>query len=148
MTNNQNTSSQTLANDQFGRQIAARLNESTDQLPRDYVERLRAARVQAVEKRKQVMQLESAALTFQRHHNTLSATHGGGHSAWWNRLGSVGLLLVLMVGLMAINVIQDDLKTRELADIDAAILIDDLPPAAYLDVGFAQYLKAGNRQQD
>ena len=32
------------------------------------------------------------------------------------------------------------------AEVDAALLTDDLPPAAYADPGFAQYLKSsGNR---
>ena len=29
------------------------------------------------------------------------------------------------------------------AELDAALLTDDLPPAAYSDPGFLQYLKAG-----
>jgi len=48
---------------------------------------------------------------------------------------------------LVINIIQDDLSARELADIDTAILTDDLPPAAYIDVGFAQFLKLGNPQE-
>jgi hypothetical protein len=36
---------------------------------------------------------------------------------------------------------QDDNRAEELAAIDSALLTDDLPPAAYTDPGFAQYLK-------
>jgi len=55
---------------------------------------------------------------------------------------------VLVFGLIAINVIQDDKRANELAEIDAALLTDDLPPAAYADPGFSQFLKlsAGQSQ--
>ena len=133
--------------DMFGKHVAARLTESTDDLPHDISERLRAARVQAVEKRKLVMLQESTVLFPHGHSGVLNASQAGGHSSWWNRLGGAGLLLVLAAGLLVINVVQDEIGARELADIDAAILTDDLPPAAYLDSGFAQFLKAGNRQE-
>jgi hypothetical protein len=36
---------------------------------------------------------------------------------------------------------SDDFLAQDLAEIDSAILADDLPPAAYTDPGFAQFLK-------
>jgi hypothetical protein len=36
---------------------------------------------------------------------------------------------------------MDDDRANELAEIDSALLIDDLPPAAYADPGFLQFLK-------
>ena len=134
------------AMDELGQRIAARLTETSHQLPYDITERLRAARVQAVEKRKQMM-LQTAPAVF---HDSTSATltlgHGNDQPHWWQRLGSLGLLLVLVTGLYAINVIQDELGARELADIDTAILTDDLPPAAYTDAGFTQFLKTAGHQ--
>lgn len=135
------------AADTFGMRVAIRLNQSTDDLPQDITERLRAARVQAMEKRKQVLLQSSTVLLPHGRSDALTASHSGGHSSWWNRLGSTGLLLVLAAGLLIINVIQDELGARELADIDAALLTDDLPPAAYVDAGFAQFLKISNRQE-
>ena len=41
------------------------------------------------------------------------------------------------------NIVQDDDRTMEVADLDAALLTDDLPPEAYADPGFLQYLKTG-----
>lgn len=133
------------AADTFGIRVATRLTQSTDHLPHDITERLRAARVQAVEKRKQVLLQNSTVLFPHERSSTLTVGHSGGHSSWWNRLGSAGLLLVLAGGLLIINVVQDELGARELADIDAALLTDDLPPAAYVDTGFAQFLKISNR---
>ena len=133
--------------DKLGMRITTLLNESTDHLPHDVSERLRAARVQAVEKHKQVLLQSSKVLFAHGHSGALTASQAGGHSNWWNRLGGAGLLLVLAAGLMVINVVQDEVGARELADIDAAILTDDLPPAAYVDAGFAQFLKTSNRQE-
>ena len=49
--------------------------------------------------------------------------------------------MLLLVGLIAI----DQWMTREqvltAAEIDAQLLSDDLPPAAYTDPGFAEYLR-------
>ena len=145
--NSQHFSSQEQAADKFGRQIAARLSKSTDDLPHDITERLRAGRVQAVNKRKQILLETSADLFSRTHSGALTANHAGGHSSWWNKLGGAVLMLILAAGLLIINVIQDDMGARELADIDAAILTDDLPPAAYVDAGFAQFLKSSNRQE-
>lgn len=132
---------------QLGLKITARLTESTDHMPQDITERLRAARVQAVDKRKLLLQ-QAANLQFAQHRSgTLTASQAGWHANWWQRLGGAGLLLILAVGLMLINVVQNELGAREMAAIDAAILTDDLPPAAYLDVGFAQFLKSGNHQE-
>ena len=50
---------------------------------------------------------------------------------------------VLVVGLTAIQWIQQDSRTNELAAIDSALLTDELPPDAYADAGFVQFLKQG-----
>ena len=145
--NSHHLSSPTHAEDMFGQCIATRLTESTDHLPHDITERLRAARVQAVEKHKQVLLQTSPVLFTHERSNVLTASHAGGHSNWWGRLGGAGLLLFLVAGLLIINVVQDEIGARELADIDAALLTDELPPAAYVDAGFAQFLKTNNRQE-
>jgi len=146
---NINTSEQSrqAAMDQFGRQISLQLDATCQHLPYDISERLRAARVRAVEMRKQVLVASAQVSYANTLSDTLIARHSGHHSPWWNRLGVAGLLLLLLTGLLIINIIQDDLSARELADIDTAILTDDLPPAAYIDVGFAQFLKLGNPQE-
>ena len=138
MTNSYQYQSQ-LAQDRLGLRIAARLSDATDILPHDILERLRVARVQAVGQRKR-------ALTFAV---TRAAVSGGAGSVtfgqepfgWWGRLAAVIPLLALVVGLIAISVIQDDNRANELAEIDVALLTDDLPPAAYADPGFSQFLK-------
>ncbi|MFP5445277.1 MAG: DUF3619 family protein, partial [Betaproteobacteria bacterium] len=44
-------------------------------------------------------------------------------------------------GLVVINIAQDESSANDLAEVDAALLTDDLPPAAYADPGFVQFLK-------
>jgi hypothetical protein len=133
--------------DKFARLIADRLTQASNELPYDIAERLRAGRVQAVEKHKWVLSQGAGHVFVNRHSATLTAGHGAHHPSWWNRLGAVGLLLTLVLGLIAISVIQDELGAQELAEIDTAILTDDLPPAAYVDSGFVQFLKTHGHQE-
>ena len=59
---------------------------------------------------------------------------------WWGRFAAVIPLVTLVLGLIVIDTIQDDLSVNELVEIDAALLTDYLPPTAYADPGFAQFL--------
>lgn len=121
--------------EQFGRRVAARLSEGNLHLSHEVGERLRASRVQAVARRKVVRQLHMAPVIVS---SGGAAALGAG---WWTRIGSVVPLIALVAGLVAISVLQDDSRTNELAEVDSALLTDDLPPAAYTDPGFAQFLK-------
>jgi hypothetical protein len=56
-------------------------------------------------------------------------------------VGSVLPLLALVAGLVAIDYAQDSYRAKELADVDVELLTDDLPPAAFTDPGFVQYLR-------
>jgi hypothetical protein len=128
------------AEDRLGRLIAGRLSEATNDLPHDITERLRAARVQAVARRKKESALSastSAALA-----GTINVQLGNPDGGWWSRLTSALALLILVAGMLAISDFQDELRAVELAEIDAELLTDELPPSAYTDPGFAQYLRA------
>jgi hypothetical protein len=129
---------QELAADRFGLRVAAHLTELADDLPHDVCERLRVARLQAVaqHRRSLARQTVQASLVTGASVATLA-----GPVKPWGRMGIVLPLLALVVGMFAIDVIQSDSRTKELAEIDVAILTDDLPPAAYADPGFAQFLK-------
>lgn len=123
--------------DLLGRRVAARLSEGTQQLPHEISERLRAARVRAVAVRKLevVAPLRGYALA------------GAGRLvdeglSLWGRLASAVPMVVLAAGLVTIHVIQNDLRASELAEVDAALLTDDLPPEAYADAGFVRFLKS------
>ena len=129
--------------DRFGRRVAARLTLGMAELPYEVSERLRAARTQAMARRKLVS--AQAAVPSIVASGGGTATLGGRDESvsWWNRVASALPLLVLAGGLVAIHAIQNDQRANELAEVDAAILTDDLPPAAYADPGFTQFLRSG-----
>ena len=127
--------------EQFGRRVAARLSAGTLELPHEVSERLRAAREQALARRKLAPVLGTAPAVVP---NGGTAALGGG---WWTRIASVIPLIALVAGLVVITKLQEDSRTNELAEVDAALLTDDLPPAAYTDPGFAQFLKAESAEQ-
>lgn len=133
-----------LAQDRFALRVAARLSDAADELPYDVSERLRAARVQALGKRKVSATRTASNVAVSGSAATL--TFGNEHLSWWNRIVAALPLLALVLGLVAISVIQNDDRDNELAEIDAALLTDDLPPTAYTDPGFAQYVKANAGQ--
>lgn len=133
--NRSTSSASDIVEAQFGRRVAARLSTGTDALPNDIAERLRVARAQALTNRKQPARPATVVV------------NAGGNAAalgsvWWMRFGTIFPLVALVVGLVGISVWQEDQRFKELAEVDAALLTDDLPPAAYTDPGFAQFLKA------
>ena len=138
---NQNTSAE-LNMDRLGRHFSAQLSMATPGLPHDISERLRVARQRAMAERKPVMQLGFARKTGVQSNGTLTASGDEGLNLW-SILASALPLLALVVGLTAIQWIQQDSRTNELAAIDSALLTDELPPDAYADAGFVQFLKQG-----
>lgn len=122
----------------LGLRIAARLSDAGDALPHDISERLRHARMQALARRKRPEPAPDVLAVG----NSL-ALEGPGHSRrWWHRMAAVLPVLALVAGLLAIDAVQNDRAAREIAQIDADLLIDDLPPAAYTDPGFLQFIRS------
>ncbi|CAN7286854.1 DUF3619 family protein [Acidovorax sp. LjRoot117] len=132
------------AADVFARRVTARLSGGTDQLPYEIAERLRASRMQALAQRKKAAAPVRVAAPVIVNAGGGSATLGRGDNergGWWNALVSAVPLMALVVGLVMINIAQDESSTNDVAEVDAALLTDDLPPAAYADPGFVQFLK-------
>lgn len=129
--------------DRFGRSIAARLSDTTQGLAPDISERLKAARMLALSKRK-IVKLQTAS-NINTNGGAATLNMGDTDNGLWNRLGSIIPLLALVVGLLAIAVIQEQRVTKEIADVDVELLADDLPPAAFTDPGFIHYLSANRR---
>jgi len=130
------------AEDEFGRRVAARLSDGSQALPHDIGERLRVARAQALAQRKQAPQLHTAPAVVQSGGTATLGGGSGGWGSWWTRIGAVVPLVALVAGLVTISAMQDEDRASELAEVDSALLTGDLPPAAYTDPGFAQFLKA------
>lgn len=136
---NSNHYLQDISQERMAMRVCARLSDAADDLPYDISERLRAARVQALAKRK-ILALRTAS-SLSSSGGSASLTLGGDDLNVWERLAAMLPLLALVLGLISINLIQDQNSSDEIAEIDAALLTDDLPPSAYADQGFAQFLK-------
>ena len=130
--------------DRFALKITARLTAGTADLPYDISERLRAARVQALASRKRVSARTAGTVVVSG--GTAALTFGDEGLNWWSRIASALPLLALVAGLVAVTIIQNEDRANEVAEVDAALLTDDLPPAAYADPGFVQFIKSGHDQ--
>jgi hypothetical protein len=121
------------------RRITARLSQGAEEVPHDISERLRVARQQAVERARQLRKL-SAAPAWEAQGGAAAVMSGP--PSWWLRLASVVPLALLLVGLFVIQRTYLEQQISAAAEIDEAILTDDLPPQAYTDPGFAEFLKS------
>lgn len=128
--------------DRWGQYFSGQLNLATPGLPHDITERLRVARQLALAQRKPLMQLRLAKNAHMNNDGSLTAPADEGLNLW-SILASALPLLALVAGLMTIQWVQQDNVTSEIAAIDSALLTDELPPDAYTDAGFAQFLKLG-----
>lgn len=134
-----------IAQTRFAMRVAAGLKSQAAVLPHDIGERLRVAREQALRSARQMraQTAPSAAAA-----PSVLATSAGGTavlgapSPWWLKLASGFPLAVLLVGLVVIGQWNNHQQVRAAAEVDAQLLTDDLPPRAYADPGFAEYLKA------
>jgi hypothetical protein len=128
----------------FGMRVASLLGEHAQATAPDIVERLRFAREQALARaqaaRRQARTADAPLLVGRGRAATLANPLG-----WWFKLGSAAPLALLVLGLAGIAHVHDEAQIAAVAEVDAALLSDDLPPAAYTDPGFAEYLKT-NRE--
>jgi hypothetical protein len=129
--------------DRLGMRIAARLADATQDLPHDVSERLKAARAQALMKRK-IVKLETAT-SVSVSGGTAALNGDWGFQSIWGRLTLFFPLIALVAGLVSINVLQDNNRTDEIAEVDTELLTDELPPSAYTDPGFAQFLRVSKQ---
>ncbi len=129
---------------EFAAKVRRALDESAADLPAATLDRLAGARRLALARKKP---------------ETVSApafapvlAHAGAHAAYdaprppKRRLSPLGRILrvwpvvALVGGIAVIAYWENSQRSAELADIDAAMLSDDLPLNAYLDHGFNAYL--------
>jgi hypothetical protein len=128
----------------FARGIVAHLNADMDRLPADIGERLRFAREGALEKARLARAPASAGATVGI--TAAGAALLGGGSRWWFKLASALPLVALVSGLVLIQQWQTRTQIAVAAEVDAALLSDDLPPTAYSDAGFVEFLKTPPRE--
>ncbi len=151
----QNMPSPSDRTDAYARQITSILSTGLNDMPYDISERLRASRMQALAQRKQEVTLKRPVPAYTIVGNTmghalgLSHTQGGDsdRNRWFNAFISAVPILALVIGMVIINIAQDENGIHEVAEVDAALLTDDLPPEAYSDPGFVQFLKVSSQSQ-
>jgi len=145
----------------FALRVCARLDEASQQLPHDISERLRVAREQAVASamagriqnlapaRPQVAPSAIAWSTGQvalagagsggpQHHGRMPTEDAPG---WFWRLASALPVLALLAGLWGIQQWHQSEQIQAATDVDMAMLTDELPPSAYADPGFEEFLQ-------
>jgi Protein of unknown function (DUF3619) len=129
----------------FALQIAAALSElQAGSVSPDIDERLRFAREQALSRARELRSSRLAApATLAQGGGTVALGASGNFDVtpWWLRLSALVPLAVLLAGLVLIDTQYTRAQVEAAAELDAAILSDDLPPEAYRDQGFVEFLK-------
>jgi hypothetical protein len=122
---------------QFGNKVRQILNQGLS-IDRGAAERLKAAREQALAR-----QRPEPAPALAWADNVV-----GGFGGWSGVSLRLLLPLALMIaGLVGIYNWQQNQRIAEVEEIDAQLLTDDLPPEAYLDRGFQNWLKKRAAEQ-
>jgi hypothetical protein len=118
----------------FAYKVRHALNEHLDHLPPSTADRLASARKLAVSRKKAHAPVRVAQ-------PQLAGNIGAFFtSSMLGRMGVIVPLLALVVGLAGIYEYEEQQRIAELAELDAAVLSDELPLTAYLDQGFNAYL--------
>ena len=120
--------------------LVACLGEQVQHTPHDITERLRFAREQALAKARTSRVPERQVAVSQVGLGPVAAL--AGPPSWGLRLASLLPLAVLAVGLVLIQHVNTQQEISAAAEVDAALLADDLPPDAYSDPGFGEFLKS------
>ena len=125
---------------QFALRLTAHLHGGAQALPHDITERLRFSRELALASRRTVF-VETTVPVVASSAGRAAAL--GGPPSLWLRLASALPLVVLVAGLVFIQHHHDLQQIEVAAEIDSALLADDLPPTAYGDPGFSEFLRGG-----
>ena len=114
------------------------LNEHLDNLPTSTAERLASSRKIALSRKK-----SESPLHVRITQAALASPVGSFIDDQFSWLTKVGVAMPLLIGaLVFVGLYQYEQQVRisETAEIDAAVLSDDLPLSAYVDGGFNAYL--------
>lgn len=136
----------------LGVRLVSALSLRAQGLPHDIQARLRFAREQALQRAQfarstRTDRVRAAGASAQLLGVATLSLAGGpaqspGKPTWWLRTAGLLPLLLLVGGLMAIQTVRDHERVATAAAIDADLLADDLPPAAWSDPGFAEFLRS------
>ncbi|MGO4376710.1 DUF3619 family protein [Pseudoduganella sp. RAF53_2] len=124
----------------FAYRVRHALNEKLDDLPASTTDRLAAARKAALARKR------ADAPARVRVTRTAPALAGGASFfsnpfTWVRNMGVALPLLLIVGGMVGVYQYEQQQSIAELAEMDAAVLSDELPLSAYLDHGFNAYLE-------
>jgi hypothetical protein len=118
------------------------LNENLDNLPASTTDRLAAARALALSRKK----ADAPAPVRKPEQRPQFDVRSLFSAQWLTRAAVAAPLLAMVFGLAGVYQVEREQRTAELADLDAAVLSDDLPLTAYTDHGFNAYLAQQQQQ--
>jgi hypothetical protein len=130
----------------LGARLAGSLTLRMQTVPHDVGVRLRFARERALGRARELRHAPAAAVALVGRSASGASVLASLTAPWWQRVASVLPLLLLVLGLVAIDHWSARERVMAAADIDAQLLADNLPPSAYSDPGFAEYLRTAPPQ--
>lgn len=125
----------------LGARLALSLTQGSEALSPDITERLRFARESAVAHAGQQRRRAGVGA----HRPTGQGTLKSALVRWaslWQGAAVLMPLVVLVLGLLMIARQIEQEEVHTLAEFDTVLLTDGLPPEAYSDPGFAEYLRS------
>lgn len=131
----------------FALRATALLSQAAETRTHEVAERLRVAREQALERARALRRAPAAEQQAVQMGAGPVAALGrtGSEGSRWHKLAALVPLAALVAGLLAIQQWHLRSQIDAAAEVDVQLLADDLPPAAYSDPGFAEFLKTPAR---
>lgn len=125
----------------FSLQLRHALDESTDRLPYKVTHRLSNARELALARMAAEPVGFAALQPSAAADGAATVVRNSGGGTWWRLTGTVLPVLILAAGIVFMSSWDLFAKAEELAEVEAAMIEDDVPLDAYADRGFGVFLK-------
>lgn len=123
----------------FAYRVKHALDQNLENFPTSTAERLASARKLAMARKKpEPLHLRVGRLALAGHDQIGNYVHA--RVSWLARVGVMTPLLIGALVFVGLYQFEKEQRIAELAEIDVAVLADDLPVSAYVDQGFNAYL--------
>ncbi len=127
--------------------IRRALDKGAERLPYATIHRLENARKLALSRMGQPLASSQLSQVSLGGGASLALFSGGGKFGWLSMFaGAVAPLVLVAAGLFATSQWSDRQRADEVAEVDAAMLADDLPISLYADRGFGVFIKNNHQQ--